>query len=150
MITPDYLLYYWSGSNPIPPWRWDCFKRLYTLYPEAEIIENTSIDFSFYHCDTWRLQKCSELTRCLWVDNDIWLDGPLDLCEDAAVADEYGCGHISICWSGDHPRHFKDLILEKNYDFNTLQDRVRRGKIDKIKIRGTHWAMTESGEKVNR
>jgi hypothetical protein len=151
MIEPEYILYYWAGENSIPRWRDDCVKQLRYLYPLAKIIEYKSNEFnSYYHCDIWRLKKCSELNRCLWVDNDIWLDCKLDLTDIPAVADEYGVGHISICWSGDNIEAFDGLEMSENYNHRLLQSRVKEGKIGKLKITGTHYASNKDGSQAVR
>jgi hypothetical protein len=150
-MKPDVILFYWYGT-PIPQWRLECHNKLVALYPGAHIIksEGVTVDFKSYDGDHWRLQQCSTCKRALWVDNDIELAGPLDLTEKPAVADEYNSGHISICWSGDNPRAFKNLSTPTSYKYVELQERVKSGLIDKIKINGTHWTTSQAGEKVKR
>ena len=148
-VIPDILLFYWHGSD-IPKWRMDNHARLVTLYPKATVIRDEGLEIIKVRSDLWRLLMCSRFVRCLWVDNDIELDGPLDLTERPALADEYNCGHISIVWSGDDPKVFDNLDVSINYNNTLLQDRVKNGLIDKIKINGTHWATTATGDKVKR
>jgi len=148
-MSPDILLYYWHGGE-IPTWRMENHERLVKIYPDAKVIKDTGLIYSEPLSCAWRIKMCSSFNRCLWIDNDIELDGPLDLTEKPALADEYCVGHVSICWSGNHPEVFAGLEKADNYNNFLLQQRVWAGLIDKIKINGTHWAMTANGEKGNR
>lgn len=146
-MVPDIILYYWHGAA-IPAWRLECHNKLVALYPSAQIIksEGETQNFKSYDSDHWRLQQCSKSKRVLWVDNDIELEGPLDLTEKPAVADEFHVGHISIVWSGDNPKAFKNLITPTSCNYRELELRIQSGLIGKIAINGTHWA----GEKGRR
>ena len=142
ILTPEYICIYWHGAT-IPQWRTDCINQLFALYPEAKKIESYG-NVNLHVSEPWRFKQCSENARCLWVDNDIWLDSPLALTEKPALADEYHCGHWSICWSGDVPE------IIKGHTPGTIQRLVKSGIVDKIKITGTHWASELDGSKIIR
>ena len=151
-MVPEIILYYWQGPGPIPDWRLACHNKLVALYPSARIVKSEGYREKYlsYYSDHWRLQQCSKSKRVLWVDNDIELISPLELTEKPGLADEFQIGHLSIMWSGDNPEVFKDLITPTSYKNQEMQDRVKSGLIDKIKIPGTHWATEENGNKVRR
>ena len=145
LIAPEYILIYWHGPK-MPSWRQDNIDRLVSFYPNAQTIESYSGDRTGFYTDSdlFRFGNCATHRRCLWVDNDIWLDSPLELTESPALADEYHCGHWSICWSGDRP----DMFFGENA--NTIQKKVKRGEIGKLKITGTHWASNLDGSRAVR
>ena len=142
MITPEFICIYWHGTT-MPQWRHDCIDRLIELYPTARKIESYGGE-NFFLSEPWRFKQCEENARCLWIDNDIWLDSPLELTEKPALADEYHCGHWSLCWSGDNPDAFKDRNPA------TIQYLVKSNVVDKIKITGSHWSSEADGSKIVR
>ena len=141
-----YICLYWFNSE-IPQWRIDCFEQAKKIYPEATIISyiNTSSIASrgeyIFKSNAWRLNQVSLYDHCLWLDNDIWLDGPLDLPDGPGMADEYNCNHWSIIWSGNDPGYFigktiPQLAVDRN--------------IKRIKINGIHWGSDLAGNKCKR
>lgn len=140
-----YICKFWYGKL-IPSWRQDCIDRLIYLYPNAKILESDYLDCTLDnvidYSDKFRLNMVQNYQYCLWVDNDIWLDEPLDLTDEPAMADEYGCWHWSIMWSGNNPDCFKV--------YNSINDMRSMSFIRKIKITGTHWAMDKNGNKCKR
>ena len=145
MINPEYILIYWHGPK-IPQWRQDNIDRLVSLYPNAQKIESYSDDKKGFYTDSdlFRFGNCAKYNRCLWIDNDIWLDTPLELSEKPALADEYHCGHWALCWSGDSHESF----IGENA--KSIQKKVESGEIEKIKITGTHWASNLDGSRAVR
>lgn len=148
-MMPKVLLFYWHGCK-IPQWRYDNFAKLCKLYPEANIISSTGDTFSIFDSEKWRIDQCSKIKNCLWIDNDIELNEPLALSEQPALADEYEVGHISLIWSGLNPSVFLNLITDHCYNNRYLQHRVKCGMIQKVKITGTHWGSDAVGNKTKR
>jgi len=116
------------------------------LYPNAETLESDYLDCTLSNVREWsdkfRMKMVQNYQYCLWVDNDIWLDEPLDLTDEPAMANEYGTGHGSIMWSGNNPDYFR--AYNSNFD-PKLMSTVKR-----IKITGTHWATDKNGNKCER
>jgi hypothetical protein len=142
-MTPDIILYYWYGST-IPKWRQDCADKLIQFYPNAKIIRSEGQQYINDLSNKWRLLECSKNPYTLWVDNDIELYEPLKLNEKPAMADEYGCGHCSIIWSGNNPKLFQGIT-----NWAHLQPLIQSGEIEKIKIPGIHWKHTTDNIKVH-